>query len=116
MIFVNNAEKHGKALNAYLSGGGRITKAQIAKSFDIPISTLRSWVKKEGWDDILSALTYPDEGGNKSISSVSDLLPEATAEIMKVIQDSSGEEILWQNILLQYAAIIRAQQLMDVEN
>lgn len=116
VIFVNNAEKHGKALNAYLSGGGRITKAQIAKSFDIPISTLRSWVKKEGWDDILSALTYPDEGGNKSISSVSDLLPEATAEIIKVIQDSSGEEILWQNILLQYAAIIRAQQLMDVEN
>ena len=35
---------------------------------------------------------------------------------MKVIQNSSGEEILWQNILLQYAAIIRAQQLMDVEN
>lgn len=107
---------HEKAFNAYISGAGNISKAQIARCLNISPCTVRKWARDEKWDNMLTTLTCCNDENGASIGRVAELLPEQTAEIMRVIQNSSGEEILWQNILLQYAAIIRAQQLMDVEN
>lgn len=109
---LKRSDKYDKAFNAYISGAGNISKPQIARCLNIAPSTVRRWAKEGQWDNMLKTLTC--RGGD--IRHVAELLPEQTAEIMRVIQNSSGEEILWQNILLQYAAIIRAQQLMDVEN
>ena len=116
VIFLKKSEEHEKAFNAYISGAGNISKLQIAKCLNISPATVRKWARDEHWDNMLRTLTYSDDNANVNIKHISELLPEQTAVIMKVIQNSSGEEILWQNILLQYAAIIRAQQLMDVEN
>src|SRR5690625_2960913 len=43
-------------------------------------------------------------------------LPEETLEIMNSINDINPLDILWTNIKMQFASIIRAQQIMFVEN
>src|SRR5690625_3772974 len=43
-------------------------------------------------------------------------LPEETVEIMESINDINPLDILWTNIQMQFASIIRAQQIMFVEN
>src|SRR5690625_4491593 len=43
-------------------------------------------------------------------------LPEETLEIMDSINEINPLDILWTNIQMQFASIIRAQQIMFVEN
>src|SRR5690625_5197339 len=43
-------------------------------------------------------------------------LPDETLEIMDSINDINPLDILWTNIKMQFASIIRAQQIMFVEN
>ena len=43
-------------------------------------------------------------------------LPDETLEIMNSINEIKPLEILWTNIQMQFASIIRAQQIMFVEN
>ena len=43
-------------------------------------------------------------------------LPEETLEIMNSINEIKPLDILWTNIQMQFASIIRAQQIMFVEN
>lgn len=46
----------------------------------------------------------------------SKYLPEESMEIMDAIEDEETIELLWDNIKIQYAAIIRAQKIMYVED
>ncbi len=46
----------------------------------------------------------------------SKMLPKETMDIMNEIKVMDPTEILWQNIQIQYAAIIRAQKIMHVED
>ncbi len=46
----------------------------------------------------------------------SKYLPEETQELVEEIQEISPLDILWQNITIQYAAIIRAQKIMHVKD
>lgn len=107
-------EKKEMAYNAYMKSMGDIPKSEIARQFGIPSSTVRSWAKRGAWNSVVNSLKYgnteeaiPDE--------ITLLLPKKTADIINKIQSSSAEDILWQNILLQYAAIIRAQRIMEVD-
>ncbi|OYP04561.1 hypothetical protein CG709_10300, partial [Lachnotalea glycerini] len=43
-------------------------------------------------------------------------LPEETAEIMQAIEKTNPLDILWDNIQLQFTAIVRAQKLMFVKD
>lgn len=43
-------------------------------------------------------------------------LPEETMEIVNGIKDLNTETILWDNIKIQYAAILRAQTIMEVKS
>ncbi|WP_340391963.1 phage terminase small subunit [Paenibacillus sp. FSL E2-0190] len=43
-------------------------------------------------------------------------LPDDTAEIMEQIETRSPLDMMWDQITIQYAAIIRAQRIMHVEN
>src|SRR5690625_4537106 len=43
-------------------------------------------------------------------------LPDKTLEIMNSINEIKPLDILWTNIKMQFASIIRAQQIMFVEN
>lgn len=46
----------------------------------------------------------------------SKFLPEDTLEVIHEIQERSQLDIIWDNIIIQYAAIIRAQRIMYVES
>ena len=41
-------------------------------------------------------------------------LPEETFEIMQAIQEKDPLDIIWENIMIQYTAIVRAQKIMYV--
>lgn len=43
-------------------------------------------------------------------------LPEETLEIMQEIEERSPIDMLWENIMIQYTAIIRAQRVMWVDD
>jgi|SRR5690625_495629 len=46
----------------------------------------------------------------------SKYIPEETLEIMGMLEEKSPEDLIWDQIVIQYAAIIRAQQIMYVED
>lgn len=46
----------------------------------------------------------------------SKYLPEETLELIEEIKEKDKLDILWENITIQYAAIIRAQRIMFVES
>lgn len=112
----------------------------ISKELDIPEGTIRSWKNRCKWD---SATLQKDKSnvarkkggqpGNKnSIGNkggapeknknsekhgfFSKWLPEETMQIMQSIERISPLDLLWDNIQLQYAAIIRAQNIMHVKD
>lgn len=46
----------------------------------------------------------------------SKFLPEETLEIMEAMNERSPADLIWDQIQIQYAAIIRAQRIMHVES
>lgn len=114
----------------------------ISNKLGIPEGTVRSWKNRYDWDEGLNATLQkkkkrnvankkggqPDNKnavghgapeGNKNSEKhgfFSKWLPAETAEIMKSIEKLDPLDILWDNIQLQYTAIIRAQKLMYVKD
>lgn len=110
---------------------------EIANKLELPEGTVRRWKSTYKWnnersDKIVSARK---KGGapkgnknavgagapfrNKNAEShgfFSKWLPSETAEIMMSIKELDPLDILWDNIQLQYTAIIRAQKLMYVKD
>ncbi|MZK77364.1 terminase [Clostridium beijerinckii] len=57
--------------------------------------------------------------GNKKAEKFgffSKYLPEDTLEIIEAIDEKDPLDIIWENIQIQYAAILRAQNIMHVKN
>lgn len=46
----------------------------------------------------------------------SKYIPQETLEIMGMLDEKSPADLIWDQIMIQYAAIIRAQQIMYVES
>jgi phage terminase small subunit len=110
----------------------------ISKELDIPEGTIRSWKNRYKWgsatlqkDKCNVAKKRGGQPGNKnSIGKgapeknknaekhgfLAKWLPKETAEIMNSIEQINPLDILWNNIQLQYTAIIRAQNLMYVKD
>lgn len=106
----------------------------IAVILKIPEGTIRSWKKRYRWDATLQtkkrnvANKKGGQSGNKNATGppgnknaerhgfFAKWLPAETMEIMQCIERSNPIDLLWDNIQLQYAAIIRAQNLMYVRD
>lgn len=110
----------------------------ISRELGIPEGTIRSWKNRYKWgsatlqkDKCNVAKKRGGQPGNKnSIGSgapeknknaekhgfLAKWLPKETAEIMNSIEQINPLDILWNNIQLQYTAIIRAQNLMYVKD
>jgi uncharacterized protein YjcR len=130
-------ERYSKAYELYKSG---MKLVEIANQLNLPEGTVRRWKSTHKWDsersDNKANVQIKKKGGqpgNKNsvghASSVpvenknaekhgffSKWLPEETMQIMQSIQKADPLDILWDNIQLQYTAIIRAQKLMYVKN
>lgn len=111
----------------------------ICDKYDISINTLKSWVKRYGWADERkkqgkkgahkrkrgapignkNAVGHGAPKENKNAEKhgfFSKYLPEETIDIIQEIKEKNPLDILWENIQIQYAAIIRAQRIMFVED
>lgn len=113
----------------------------ISKELDIPEGTIRSWKNRHKWsnatlqkDKSNVARKKGGQPGNKNAIAnsggaapkknknsetngfFSKWLPEETMQIMGSIKQISPLDILWDNIQLQYTAIIRSQNLMYVKD
>lgn len=96
---------------------------EIADKYDVSISTVKSW-KSRYWSQEKVATkdaTIPNNKGapdrNKNAVKhglFANWLPSETLEIMNEVATSKPEDIIWNNIMIQYTAIIRAQKIMYV--
>ncbi|MCG7406769.1 phage terminase small subunit [Paenibacillus sp. ACRRX] len=131
-------DKHILAEQDYMQG---LKYKEIADKYDVTLNTVKSWKQRHGWQRNKGA---PDEkgvhtnrrgapegnqnalgndgGAPKGNSNAvthgffRKYLPNDTAEIMEQIAERLPIDMLWDQIMIQYAAILRAQQIMFVES
>ncbi|PAY13495.1 phage terminase small subunit [Bacillus sp. 7705b] len=132
------AEKHIQAQKDYVKG---MKYKDLAEKYGVSVNTIKSWKQRHGWERKKGAPTEKSvhtkkagaPPGNKNAVGnnggapqrnqnavthgfFSKFLPEETLEIMEEIQERSPADMIWDQIQIQYAAIIRAQRIMFVQN
>lgn len=116
-----------KVQNLYEKGS---TFKTILEQYKIPAKTVRQWASKYKW--VRQKGSKKSTETKRKASSVcigklqntnaikhglfSKYLPAETLELVGNIEMMSPLDILWENICLKYAAIIRSQKLMYVED
>ena len=116
-----------------------ITMRALADKHKVKYSTLRSRKNREKWgrtvatDDAtdkpggqrnnnnakgnpgnLNASPPPNNKNAVSHGLFANWMPEETLEIIRELSQKSPADMIWENILIQYTAIIRAQKIMYV--
>lgn len=132
------AENHVKAEKDYVKG---MKYKDIAEKYGVALNTVKSWKKRYGWVRNKGAPqekgvhtkkrgapkgnknAVGNEGGaparNKNAVThgfFSKYLPQESLDIMEEIQERSPVDMLWDQIMIQYTAIIRAQKIMFVSD
>ncbi|MED5589623.1 phage terminase small subunit [Bacillus subtilis] len=132
------AEKHIQAQKDYVKG---MKYKDLAEKYGVSVNTIKSWKQRHGWERKKGAPTEKRvhtkkagaPPGNKNALGnnggapqrnqnavthgfFSKFLPEETLEIMEEIQERSPADMIWDQIQIQYAAIIRAQRIMFVQD
>lgn len=132
------SQNRDRAFEIYQEHAGTIDLVRIAELLDLPAGTIRGWKAKDNWDKRLNGAPPKDterskqRGGqpgnqnavghgapprNKNAEKhgfFSKWLPAETMEIMQAIESKSPLDMLWDQIMIQYTAIIRSQQIMYV--
>lgn len=129
-----------KAFEIYQQHQGNITNREIARILDIPEKTISVWKLRDKWKEGIDCSTSKVEcsttkrrqggqpnnknsvghgapAGNRNAEThgfFSKYLPEETLAIMEEINQKHPLDILWENITIQYTAIVRAQRIMYV--
>lgn len=130
-------DKKELAYQDYLKG---MKYKEIAEKYGVTLNTVKSWKQRYGWsrDGVhtkeKSVHTKKKRGGQpgnqnakghgapkRNTNAVkhglfAKYLPEETLEIVEQLDDISPLDILWMNIKMQFASIMRAQQIMFVES
>ncbi|WP_278529587.1 phage terminase small subunit [Enterococcus asini] len=113
---------------------------EIADELGVSASTVRKWKSEDKWDSETKR-SAPNEKerydsmkgnqnakgnsggspplGNKNAVShglFANWLPEETKAIITELYTSDPADILWNNIMIQYTAIIRSQKIMNVQD
>lgn len=132
-----------RAFEIYKKNGGNIDLVEIASQLNISPGTVRGWKSKDNWDGQLkgtfqkknterskkkgaqpgnkNAVGHGGTGppGNKNAEKYgffSKYLPEETREIFSAIDQADPLDLLWHQIQIAYAAIIRAQKIAYVKD
>ncbi|CEN87360.1 phage terminase small subunit [Paraclostridium sordellii] len=130
-----------KAFKIYKEHNGNIANREIAKIMGISEKTISGWKAKDKWKEHLNGVLQiakrstlkekrnkGGQPGNKNATGpprnknaekfgfFSKYLPDETLDLMKEISEKNQLDILWEQITIQYAAIIRAQRIMYVKN
>lgn len=133
------------AFNIFKENKGKITSKEIAEKLNIKLSKVNYWRKKDNWNKRIKGGAQPGNKnavGNKgggapegnlngfkhgmyiddskfsSKKFLAKYIPKATVNILTDIEDAglSSLDILWTNITVQLAAIIRTQKIMNVKS
>lgn len=106
------------------------TFKEISEQYKISAKTVRQWASKYKWEREKGSKKSTEtkqlrinKGGapEKNTNAIkhglfSKYLPAETLELVGNIEMMSPLDILWENICLKYAAIIRSQQIMYVKD
>ena len=125
-------ERYDKAYKLFKTG---MKLVEIASQLNLPEGTVRRWKSTHKWDsersDTKSERSDRKKGGqpgNKNATGppenknaekhgfFSKYLPEETFSIIQEIQQKDPLDILWENIQIAYAAIVRAQRIAYVKD
>ncbi|WP_033166900.1 phage terminase small subunit [Clostridium sp. KNHs205] len=125
-------ERYDKAYELFKNG---MKLVEIANQLNLPEGTVRRWKSTHKWDsersDTKSERSDRKKGGqpgNKNATGppenknaekhgfFSKYLPEETFSIIQEIQQKDPLDILWENIQIAYAAIVRAQRIAYVKD
>ncbi|AXU53337.1 phage terminase small subunit [Clostridioides difficile] len=120
-----------KVKQDYLKG---MKQKEISSKYDISLNTLKSWIRRYNWASEKKKGApinkrgapfsnknsvghgAPKENKNaEKFGFFSKYLPEETRELIQEISIKDKFDILWEQITIQYAAIIRAQKIMYVK-
>lgn len=132
-----------RTFEIYKENGGNIDLVEIASQLNLSPGTVRGWKSKDNWDGQLkgtfqkknterskkkgaqpgnkNAVGHGGTGppGNKNAEKYgffSKYLPEETREIFSAIDQADPLDLLWHQIQIAYAAIIRAQKISYVKD
>ncbi len=124
----------------YMSG---MKYKDIADKYGVSLNTVKSWKQRHGWDRKKGAHKQKSVRTNKGGAPPGNqnakgnrggpggpprnskavkhglfqkYLPPESLEILEQLQTRSPLDIVWDNIMIQYTAIIRAQQIMYVKD
>ena len=105
---------------------------EISAKYDISLNTLKSWIKRYNWASEKkkgapknkrgapignkNATGPPGNKNAEKFGFFSKYLPEETQDLINEIKNIDKFDILWEQITIQYAAIIRAQKIMYVKD
>ena len=126
-----------QAFDIYKESVGMIDLVEIASQLNLSPGTIRGWKSKDKWDSKLNGALQKNterskrkgaQPGNKNSSGgppgnkkaekfgfFSKYLPEETVSIIQEMP-TDPLDVLWDQIQIAYAAIIRAQQIMYVRD
>lgn len=134
--------KRDEAFQMWLESKGQMLLKDIAEQLELSDSQIRKWKNQDKWDDQLKGNVTKSNGnvtkrsrgapvGNNNAKGYGapkqnqnavthgffqKFLPEETREIMEAMNERSPADLIWDQIQIQYAAIIRAQRIMHVES
>ncbi|MGN0276770.1 MAG: phage terminase small subunit [Hominisplanchenecus sp.] len=125
-------ERIDQAKEMFLKG---MKLVEIASQLNLPEGTIRSWKNRYKWDcnvankkrNVANRKRGGQPGnknatgppGNKNAEKYgffSKYLPEETREIFSAIDQADSLDLLWHQIQIAYAAIIRAQRIAYVKD
>ncbi|MBO0560243.1 hypothetical protein EXQ37_10950 [Clostridium botulinum] len=120
-----------QAKKDYLEG---MKYKDLAEKYSVSLNTIKSWVKRYGWSEEKkqkgahknkkgaplnnkNAVGHGAPAKNKNAEKhgfFSKYLPDETLDIIQEIETKTPLDMLWDQMMIQYAAIIRSQKIMHV--
>lgn len=126
----DNTQKRLEAKRLYLEE--YLQPAQIAERLGVLAGTVRGWKHKDNWNagtpkrsaqnharETKPGCRPPFQPKNQKATLhglFARYLPDETRDIVQQMQERSPLDVLWDQIQLAYAALIRAQQIMHVRD
>ncbi|EZP77615.1 yqaS [Parageobacillus genomosp. 1] len=133
--------RRDEAFEIWKQHNGNITNREIAKMLGVDEKVVAVWKQRDKWNDVQQTNKnvvqqkkkhggQPGNRGNPNPKNqftkrnraavkhgfFSKYLPQESLDIMEEIQERSPIDLLWDQIMIQYAAIIRAQKIMFVSD
>ncbi|EEK53357.1 phage terminase small subunit [Bacillus cereus] len=131
-----------RAKEIYINNNGDITNKSIAKLLGEKEKTVSNWKSRDKWESIVVLQTNEcsttnkrgaqkknqnalgNKGGSAPKGNSNAVthgffrkhFPEDVADLAAEIMEKNPIDMLWENITIQYTAIIRAQRLMFVKD